>query len=93
VKIKLDIETTPQELRAFFGLPDVEPLQKEMLDIIRHNVTTGIEGFDPMALMKPWLPAHLQSMENLQKGFWQTLQQAAGHPHANGDRPDQEETS
>lgn len=75
MNIKLDIEVTPQELRAFFGLPDVEPLQRDMLDVIRRNMASGTEGFDPLALMKPWLPPHLQSMEGLY-GLWQGFQKA-----------------
>jgi hypothetical protein len=73
MNIKLDIEVTPQELRTFFGLPDVEPLQREMMDAIRRNMASGAEGFDPIALMKPWLPPHLQSMESLY-GLWQNFQ-------------------
>ncbi len=73
MKIKFDIEVTPQELRTFFGLPDVEPLQQELMETVRRNMATGMEGFDPVALMKPWLPAHMQSMEALQ-GLWQAFQ-------------------
>ncbi len=78
MKIQFDVEATPQELRIFFGLPDVEPLQQEMIEMIRKNMHAGIEGFDPVALMKPWLPQNLQSVENLQKIFWQTFQQGMG---------------
>jgi hypothetical protein len=82
MKITFDIDATPQELRAFFGWPDVEPLQKEMLEIVRRNMAAGAEGFDPLALMKPWLPPHLQSMEALQKRFWQAyFQQTTGQDH------------
>ncbi len=74
MKIKFDIEATPQELRSFFGLPDVEPLQQEMMNIVRRNMSAGMEGFDPVALLKPWLPPHLHSLEGLQKSFWQAFQ-------------------
>lgn len=77
MKIKFDIEATPQELRTFFGLPDVEPLQQEMINIIRRNMSAGMEGFDPTMLLKPWLPSHLQSVDFLQKAFWQGLQTTA----------------
>ena len=49
-----------------------------MLDLIRRNMTAGVEGFDPMALMKPWLP-QFQSMDTLQRRFWDAyFQQASG---------------
>jgi len=31
MKITLDIDCTPEELRSFFGLPDVRPMQEEQL--------------------------------------------------------------
>jgi len=77
MKIKLDIEATPQELRSFFGLPDIEPLQNEMLELIRRNMSAGIEGYDPMTLMKPFLPEHMQAFTTLQKNFWNTMMQQA----------------
>ncbi|ALG67201.1 DUF6489 family protein [Beggiatoa leptomitoformis] len=73
MKIKVDVEATPQELRSFFGLPDLEPLQNEMLEIIRKNMSAGMDGFDPATLMKPFLPEHLQSLSTLQKTFWQAM--------------------
>lgn len=86
MKITFDIEATPQELRTFFGLPDVEPLQQEMLEVLRRNMAAGAVGFDPVALMKPWLPAHMQSMEALQRRFWEAYhQQAAGHAAGQAD--------
>ena len=77
MKIKLDIEATPQELRSFFGLPDIEPLQNEMLELIRKNMSAGIEGYDPMTLMKPFLPEHMQAFTTLQKNFWNTMMRQA----------------
>jgi hypothetical protein len=77
MKIKVDFDVTPQELRSFFGLPDVEPLQQEMLDMIRRKMAAGMDTFDPMALMKPWLPAHLQSLEAFQR-MWQDFQRGQG---------------
>jgi hypothetical protein len=70
MKIKVDIEATPAELRAFFGLPDLEPLQRDLVEKVRENMLSGMEGFDPMTLMKPFLPAYYQSMGALQKQFW-----------------------
>ncbi len=77
MKIQLDIDTTPQELRTFFGLPDVEPLQREMLEQIRKQMEQGVAGFDPMGLMKPFLPENLQSLQAMQKQFWESMARAA----------------
>lgn len=73
MKIHFDIDATPQELRSFFGLPNIEPLQEELLELIRKNMSAGTEGFEPSTLMKPFLPEHLQSLTSLQKAFWQAM--------------------
>lgn len=78
MNIKLDIDATPEELRRFFGLPDVHPLQEELMQKVREKMVAGIDGFDPMTLMKPFLPEHLQSLEALQRQFWQGLVKQPG---------------
>ncbi len=70
MKISIDVEATAQEMREFLGLPDVQPLHEEMLQNIRENMKKGISGFDALTLMKPVLPGHVQSLETLQKAFW-----------------------
>lgn len=70
MKIDLRVEATPQEMREFLGLPNLQPLQEEMLQTVRDNMRTGVAGFDALSLMKPMLPAQLHSMEVLQKAFW-----------------------
>jgi hypothetical protein len=76
MNIKFDIDVTPQELRTFFGLPDLEPLQQEMLAHIRDQMLKGAAGFDPMSLMKPFLPGNLQSLDGMQKAFWDAMKAA-----------------
>lgn len=72
MKVKLDIDVSPEELRRFFGLPDVAPLQQEMMDKIREHFLQGAPGFDPFSLMKPLMPPHLQSLDDWQR-YWMSL--------------------
>jgi len=78
MKITFDIDATPQELRTFFGLPDVETLQKEMMDQIRKKTLDGVEGFDILSLMKPLLPENMMTMSSLQKSFWNSFTKTSG---------------
>lgn len=73
MKITIDVDITPRELRTFFGLPDVKPLQDEMLDRIRDKMRKGAEGFDAVTLLKPLMPQGMQSIEALQTAFWQAF--------------------
>jgi hypothetical protein len=78
MKINLDIDATPAELRAFFGLPDLEPLQQDILERVRKNMMAGAEGFDPNTLMKAFLPLQVQSMEAMQHLFWDAFKSGMG---------------
>jgi len=71
MKIKLDIDCTPEEARAFLGLPDVAPLQAEMMRTIQERMMKTLTTMDPEALLKIWLPAGTPSFEQMQKAFWQ----------------------
>jgi hypothetical protein len=89
MKIKFDIDITPQELRTFLGLPDVEPLQQEMMEKLRENMAKGMEMYDPAKLLQPLLPEHLRNFEALQKGFWEAFLKKAptGDSDPGGTKP------
>ena len=70
MKINVTVDATAQEMREFLGLPNVQPLQDEILEVIRDNMKKGVSGFDALNLMKPLLPPQFQSMELFQKAFW-----------------------
>jgi hypothetical protein len=69
MKIKLDIDCTPEELRGFFGLPDVRPMQEQLLKEIGERMRAGVQAVDPETMLKTWLPVGLQGLEKLQEFF------------------------
>ena len=75
MNFKVDIECTPEEARAFFGLPDVKPLQEALLPEVEERLRTTLKAMDPEAMLKTWLPATLKGFEQLQEMF---LSQMAG---------------
>ena len=86
MKITVNIEATAQEMREFLGLPNVQPLHDDMLKTIRDNMSKGVAGFDPVSLMKPLFPAQMQSLEILQKAFWDGLSKAGEKSNKNVDK-------
>jgi hypothetical protein len=77
MKIKLDIDCTPEELRGFFGLPDVRGMQEALLKDVEERMRAGLKALDPEAMLKTWLPAGMQGFEKLQEMF---LGQMTGGP-------------
>jgi Family of unknown function (DUF6489) len=77
MKISLDIDCTPEEARKFFGLPEVEPLQKALLKEVQERMTTNIKAMDAKTMIETWLPATLKGFEQLQQMF---MAQMTGGP-------------
>jgi hypothetical protein len=70
MKVKIDIECTPEEARTFFGLPDVQPLQKAMMAEVQRQMEQNIKSMDPETMLRTWLPASMEGFEQIQKMFW-----------------------
>jgi hypothetical protein len=73
MKVHLEIDCTPEEARAFFGLPDVAPMQARMLQELEERMATAMNAMEPEALIKMWLPASIQGLESIQKMFWSAM--------------------
>ena len=69
MKITMNVECTPEEARVFLGLPDVKPMQEDMLKEVQKRLSANLKAMDPETIMKTWLPATLQSYEQLQEMF------------------------
>jgi hypothetical protein len=77
MKVTVNVECTPEEARAFIGLPDVAPLQERMMDELQERMSDNIRNLDPETFMKTWLPATIQSWGDVQKMFWAQMGGAA----------------
>ena len=73
MKISLDIDCTPEELRGFFGLPDVKPMQEELLKEVEARLRAGLKALDPETMLKTWLPAGRKGFEQLQEMFFNQM--------------------
>ena len=67
MKITFDVECTPDEARAFFGLPDVKPMQEAVMQQVQDQMTSGLHAMDPETMARIWMPAGVQSIDQLQK--------------------------
>jgi len=84
MKATIEIDATPQEMRALLGLPDVEALQQEVLEKIREKTLAGVEANSPEELMKRLMPTADQ-FKALQASFWQAFS-GAGAPDKGADK-------
>jgi hypothetical protein len=73
MKLKVDIECTPEEARTFLGLPDIKPLQERLLSEVEERLRATLKAMDPEAMLKTWLPATLKGFEQLQQMLFANL--------------------
>ena len=77
MKITINIDCTPKEARSFFGLPDLGPMQKRVLEAMEEQMMSSMSMSDPEAMMKAWMPLGQQGMEQMQRFFTQAMASAA----------------
>ncbi|MBI1265209.1 MAG: hypothetical protein GC187_10805 [Alphaproteobacteria bacterium] len=76
MKVNVEIECTPQEARAFFGLPDVTPLNEQLVEEMSKRMSANMEALEPEALMRSWMTFGGE----WQKQFMDLMSKAAGGP-------------
>lgn len=70
MKIRIDIDCSPQEARAFFGLPDLQPLQEAVMAEFRDKFVKAAGDFDAETIVGQWMQGGGQALETMQKMFW-----------------------
>lgn len=78
MKVSIDIDCTPLEARAFFGLPDVGPMQQALMKDLEDRMRANLAAMEPEAMLKTWLPASIEGFETLQRAFWQGMTGSKG---------------
>ena len=82
MKFTIDVDCTPEEARAFLGLPDVGPLQARLLADIEARMTAAVKSMDPQEMLRTWMPGGLaggaDALAGLQKAFWEQFTAGTG---------------
>jgi hypothetical protein len=68
MKITANVDCTPEEARSFLGLPDVKPIQEELMQMMRNRVKDSIAAMDPAETLRIWMPA-MGGFEQIQEFF------------------------
>jgi hypothetical protein len=76
MKVNIEMEMTPEEARAFMGLPDVAPMQKKMLEDMQSRMKQAFDANDPEGMMRAWMPLSsamgggAEAFQKFQKAMW-----------------------
>lgn len=87
MKINFDIECTPEEARAFLGLPNIAPMQDRVLEEMEKRMLDNVRELDPETFVKTWMPATIQGWGDIQKAFWSQMgiNMPGGHKEDSSD--------
>lgn len=67
MKVNIELEMTPEEFRKAMGLPDVQPFQEELMRKIQEQMEAGVEGYEPLSLLAPFISQGFSSINDYQK--------------------------
>ncbi len=67
MKVTVDVECTPAEARAFFGLPDVTPLNEHVVEEMRRRFDANAAMLQPEELVRSWMSFGGQAQEQFMK--------------------------
>ena len=88
MKINVEIDCTPQEARQMMGLPDLEPMQKAMMEKLQGQMDNAVDEMDAQAILKQWMPGGSPGIDQMQKFFWSALQSATEPKGSKGKKGD-----
>jgi hypothetical protein len=81
MKVHIEVDMTPEEARTLMGLPDVAPLQKQMMDEMKARMTRAMEAGDMESLMRAWTPlGGREAFDQFQKFLWDSARMMTGQP-------------
>jgi hypothetical protein len=78
MKISIDIDCTPEEARAFLGLPEVAPFQAWMMQQMQERMSASLASMGVDEMMKAWMPPNLGSLDLFRDFYGRMLKEATG---------------
>ncbi|MDP3739191.1 MAG: DUF6489 family protein [Hyphomonadaceae bacterium] len=81
MKLTMNVDCTPEEARAFLGLPDLTPVNETLVNAVKQRIEQNIELVSPEFYLKQWYSMGGQATDS----FMQMM--TAGARAASGDAP------
>lgn len=63
MKLRIEVECTPEEARAFMGLPDVTPINEMLVREMGERMQQNIQLMSPDTMMKSWMSVGTQAQD------------------------------
>ncbi len=67
MKLKIEVECSPEEGRAFLGLPDVTSLNAHLVEEMKSRIDQNVAMLQPEELIRSWMSLGGQATEQFRK--------------------------
>ena len=67
MKVTINIDCTPQEARAYMGLPDFTPVNEAMVEEMKSQMSANVAKLQPEEMFRSWMSLGGQAQEQFMK--------------------------
>ncbi|GHF15560.1 hypothetical protein GCM10017044_07160 [Kordiimonas sediminis] len=73
MKITINVDCTPEEVRKTMGLPDVTELNDQLIEAMKDRMANGFSPEEMDKLMRTWIAGTGTSIGEMQKAFFSMM--------------------
>ena len=78
MKMRVEMDLTPDEARRLMGLPDLTAMQGRLVEEFERRMMAAMEKSAPEEVMKQWFALGSQGFEQFQRFLWDSARTASG---------------
>ena len=78
MKMRVEMDLTPDEARRLMGLPDLTAMQGRLVEEFERRMMLAMEKSAPEEVMKQWFSLGSQGFEQFQRFLWDSARNATG---------------
>jgi hypothetical protein len=78
MKMRVEMDLTPDEARRLMGLPDLTAMQGRLVEEFERRMMAAMEKSAPEEVMKQWFALGSQGFEQFQRFLWDSARNASG---------------
>jgi hypothetical protein len=78
MKVRVEMDLTPDEARRMMGLPDLTAMQARLVEEFERRMMAAMEKSAPEEVMKQWFALGSQGFEQFQRFLWDSARNASG---------------
>ncbi len=77
MKVRMEVDMTPDEARRLMGLPDLTAAQSRLVAEMERRMMAAMENSEPEVMLKQWFSLGSQGLEQFQRFLWDSAHKAA----------------